>query len=279
MFRLFEIFLCTLLIVEFDSLRLNYVRNPTSYQSYSQLRAIKTPEKIQTPVQIKNLNVKPQAKESYLIREVTSISELKMACKLCVDAFFGNKFQESFWHNLKLVQIFVELENLLKTRYNDPSKYLDAYIIALNADQNDNSDVKFWNDRINDFIGFVVLSMVSVDEACLSYLGYPAKSLTRSEIDGKYYIPKISNLSVKSDCRGKGIGFKLLDECCRKAKEWGYDQIILEVEYDNDSALNLYFKNGFQSLYSQNIKVYDLSRLFLSENEKKSIVMRKILVD
>eukprot|EP01035_Chromulina_nebulosa_P016920 gene16920-22411_t len=82
------------------------------------------------------------------------------------------------------------------------------------------------------------------------------------------YLPKITNLSVNPTYRNKGIGTKLLEEAITKAKDWGHEQVYLEVEDDNISAINLYKKLGFQMLCHHNVEVFDTSGIFLRRTFK-----------
>ncbi len=50
----------------------------------------------------------------------------------------------------------------------------------------------------------------------------------------------VSNLAVSSDFRRQGIARKLLINCERIARSWGYTELHLHVMADNDSGLNLY---------------------------------------
>ena len=55
---------------------------------------------------------------------------------------------------------------------------------------------------------------------------------------------EITNIAVKKDFRKNGIGNKLLLELINIAKESGKNEIILEVNSNNVSAIKLYEKNG-----------------------------------
>ncbi len=54
----------------------------------------------------------------------------------------------------------------------------------------------------------------------------------------------LDNLHVRSDCRSKGIGRKLLAAAARTAKENGRKSIWLHVVVGNDRARNLYTRLG-----------------------------------
>lgn len=54
-------------------------------------------------------------------------------------------------------------------------------------------------------------------------------------------------IGVVSEYRGRGIGKKLLMSCVQKAQENGISRIVLHVRADNENAISLYKKVGFQT--------------------------------
>ncbi|MEL6928000.1 MAG: GNAT family N-acetyltransferase [Cyanobacteria bacterium J06600_6] len=58
--------------------------------------------------------------------------------------------------------------------------------------------------------------------------------------------PYISNLAVTEDYRRLGVGSQLLAACEQLALDWGYSEIRLHVLERNESAKQLYCKNGYQ---------------------------------
>ena len=63
-------------------------------------------------------------------------------------------------------------------------------------------------------------------------------------------IVEIMNIVVKKSYRHKGVGQKLLEELIKMAKESGFDTINLEVNSQNEPAINLYKKLGFKEIRS-----------------------------
>lgn len=63
-------------------------------------------------------------------------------------------------------------------------------------------------------------------------------------------IVEIMNIVVKKSYRHKGVGQKLLEELIKMAKESGLDTISLEVNSQNEPAINLYKKLGFKEIRS-----------------------------
>ena len=60
----------------------------------------------------------------------------------------------------------------------------------------------------------------------------------------------LSRLIVKKKYRNKGIGSRITDFLLDKAKEMGYSEVSLGVDCDNEKALYLYKKKGFE-IYAQ----------------------------
>jgi ribosomal protein S18 acetylase RimI-like enzyme len=58
--------------------------------------------------------------------------------------------------------------------------------------------------------------------------------------------PYISNLAVAQDYRRLGIGSRLLIACEQIALDWGYQETQLHVLDGNESAKQLYCRNGYQ---------------------------------
>ncbi len=70
--------------------------------------------------------------------------------------------------------------------------------------------------------------------------------------DPDYTIPNkriyISRLIVKRNYRGKGFGSILIDFIIDKIREMGYEEASIGVDKDNEAALYLYRKKGFDKV-------------------------------
>ena len=53
-------------------------------------------------------------------------------------------------------------------------------------------------------------------------------------------------MAVFEEVQGIGLGSLLMDEILDHAVKFGYEQIELEVRADNEKALSLYKKKGFE---------------------------------
>jgi len=58
----------------------------------------------------------------------------------------------------------------------------------------------------------------------------------------------LSRLIVKSDCQNQGIGGILIDYLSHRAIEMGYKEITVGVNKDNEGALRLYRRKGFDEI-------------------------------
>lgn len=71
----------------------------------------------------------------------------------------------------------------------------------------------------------------------------PIANLLNPPLKNTFYL---QNLSVHESLRGKGTGKALLKDFYEKALEKGHDTVSLDVALDNDGAMRLYLKEGFQ---------------------------------
>jgi ribosomal protein S18 acetylase RimI-like enzyme len=59
----------------------------------------------------------------------------------------------------------------------------------------------------------------------------------------------VRSMYVAPECRGLGIGRRLLDAAIQRARDWaGVEQVILEVTADNEAAVRLYRAAGFEAV-------------------------------
>lgn len=79
------------------------------------------------------------------------------------------------------------------------------------------------------------------EEACGIILGYCGIIMAADEGD-------ITNVSVKKEYQGQGIGSALVGELEARVKTLGIQKIFLEVRKSNASAIALYEKKGFEHM-------------------------------
>jgi len=91
--------------------------------------------------------------------------------------------------------------------------------------------------------------------------------------------PFLTNLSVRYDVRKSGIGSALAERGEREVvKRWNQYEIVLEVEEDNERALEFYKKRGYEIVFVDPTgRRYDVSGLWLQQKRCKRYVMRKEL--
>ena len=120
----------------------------------------------------------------------------------------------------------------------------------------------FWTEEMwssefkrGDFFGFVATMAENI-------VGYICGTALFEEGE----LPKVA---VKKDCRGLGIGGKLVDTLLEKMREKGVKKVFLEVRVSNSSALKLYLGKGFEKLRER--------KRYYPDGED-ALVMRKFLL-
>lgn len=58
----------------------------------------------------------------------------------------------------------------------------------------------------------------------------------------------VSRMIVKKEYRGRGIGSDILEFLINKAREMGFSEMTIGVDKDNENALHLYRKYGFNDV-------------------------------
>ena len=77
---------------------------------------------------------------------------------------------------------------------------------------------------------------------------------------------EIMRMSVKKDLRRQGIGRNILSELCQRAKQAGYNEVILETTATWQEVIDFYLQFGFEITHYQDGDVY--FRLDLGKNDK-----------
>lgn len=75
----------------------------------------------------------------------------------------------------------------------------------------------------------------------------------------------VTNVAVRSDWRGLGLGEQLLSELQRTAVFFGADKMTLEVRVSNEVALRLYRKLGFESA--------GIRPAYYADNQEDALIM------
>lgn len=75
----------------------------------------------------------------------------------------------------------------------------------------------------------------------------------------------VTNIAIRSDCRGMGLGSRLLDRMRAAAVEYGAVRMTLEVRVSNEHAQRLYRKLGFQSA--------GIRKGYYSDNNEDALIM------
>lgn len=73
---------------------------------------------------------------------------------------------------------------------------------------------------------------------------------------GKKNEGNIFLIAVKENYRNKGLGYKILNFCIKNAKKEGINNFFLHVSANNEIAINLYKKLGFEIIKTINNYYY-----------------------
>ncbi|MFD0960876.1 ribosomal protein S18-alanine N-acetyltransferase [Paenibacillus chungangensis] len=75
----------------------------------------------------------------------------------------------------------------------------------------------------------------------------------------------ITNVAIRGDCRGMGLGSRLLERLRATAVEYGAVRMTLEVRVSNEHAQRLYRKQGFQPS--------GIRKGYYSDNNEDALIM------
>lgn len=92
--------------------------------------------------------------------------------------------------------------------------------------------------------------------------------------------PYFSNLSVVPNARQSGVGGALLNACEDAVRNWNanHTEIVLQVEEDNQIAIQFYRKRGWEIVFADpTCRRYDTSGFFLKESRITKYAMIKRL--
>jgi ribosomal protein S18 acetylase RimI-like enzyme len=103
-----------------------------------------------------------------------------------------------------------------------------------------------WQDRENENSICWVATIPKYPVAIVGTVEVSNRSTLNTVTNKRYAY--IANLAVDREHRCLGIGKQLIDKCEGVAKQWGFSFIYLHVMADNQSALHLYSKLGFETI-------------------------------
>ena len=78
----------------------------------------------------------------------------------------------------------------------------------------------------------------------------------------------ITNVAVRSDHRGRGLGRKMLEELMKCGNQRGVSRFTLEVRKSNETALSLYQSLGFESA--------GIRKNFYEKPKEDAVIMWKV---
>jgi ribosomal protein S18 acetylase RimI-like enzyme len=103
-----------------------------------------------------------------------------------------------------------------------------------------------WQERENENSICWVATIPKYPVAIVGTVEVSNRSTLNAALNKRYAY--IANLAVDREHRCLGIGKQLIDRCEGVAKQWGFTFIYLHVMAENQSALHLYAKLGFETI-------------------------------
>ncbi|CAM9393320.1 unnamed protein product [Ascophyllum nodosum] len=97
-----------------------------------------------------------------------------------------------------------------------------------------------------DIVGCVAIEVSVCKGECV---GMKARGISPNSA-GAELRPILANLTVGRSARRKGLAKRMVRRCEAAAKEWGFDEVLLLVEENNQRAKRLYQKLGYKTLFS-----------------------------
>ncbi len=125
-------------------------------------------------------------------------------------------------------------------------------ILGLLLGYDGNEKKRFEKTEIKAFVR--VLGLPACVKLSATALPVINRLLTRNIPGDAFYI---SNVSVKDEFRGKGVGTFLVQNTEKNAKRKGLKKLLLDVELHNDGAKRLYERLGFRQYGKRTMQVKD----------------------
>jgi len=190
--------------------------------------------------------------DKFEVKEATR-KDLEAVTDLCVDVFFPNVASGA--NPLKGVQ----RAQLYKEQLSDLSSRCRKMELS--------NMFKAVSKQTGKIVGFVEISVQA---------GY--KYGMGDGVVLNDFRPVLTNLAVDLDCRRQGIGQALEQQCQDAVREWGYDEIVLQVEEDNAGARAFYRTLGYADLFvDRAARRYNAGGLWLRNVRTAKVTMQKAI--
>jgi len=106
------------------------------------------------------------------------------------------------------------------------------------------------NGRLREAWGWFILQMIRVLVTRPNLIFQLAASARSSFMNLKEGAIELTYFGVDSSMRGRGLGRELLTAFLGAAREQGYQSVVLSVEVENEGAIALYTRAGFEFVAS-----------------------------
>lgn len=129
----------------------------------------------------------------------------------------------------------------------------------------------------NDIVGCAMLKGLTIRSLIREFAISEERSALLEHDNDEDVVAVVSNLAVRKDKRGQGLGRELLRSVEESAEALGYHEICLMVESSNLPALQLYKSNGYTSLFITIGNVIRPGGLFFGAQKVEATFMCKRL--
>ena len=204
---------------------------------------------------------------------LTSPEQVFDCAALCIEVFFNEGNNNSFITRLPLIggilrtsllrQLYRKLANVMLQALNTPHRCMIHAV-----DKESRRVIGYGELHLSDKV-FVFDDVTKRFQPAVS----PDATLSSSNADPEFSMPKIINLVVVPSARQFGVGRALLTRLMSTARDWGYDEVYLTVEPDNKAAMAFYLKMGFGVRAITEGKTWDVDGLRLRQSPRLLTVM------
>lgn len=209
----------------------------------------------------------PPAREISCVK-IEEENDVLVGAELCVTVFFGDAAAErNLFRRLNIERV------MRKCSYDLLMRFLNR--------PRDDAMVKAVRVSTDEMVGYAEVFVTQLESSIYrAYLTQAPAQKRLIDVDGRIFVPKLTNLAVVSSARKQGVGKQLVRACLRQAHAWGFDQVVLTVEQGNADGRSFYRRLGFEELFvDYSERTWDVSGLFLGMVRVPKVWMRRVVDD
>lgn len=147
-------------------------------------------------------------------------------------------YEYVFEHDIQLT-----FDGSLDSDFTTPLQYYTAdvrgaYGVIVKKQKREGSEEEGEED--DEIVGTVGIRRIAIPEACYSGVGGDQLPVTRAATAQESNVCELKRMFLLPVARGKGLSKVLLDEVLRKAREFGYEAMVLDTKLRLQAANKLY---------------------------------------